>query len=329
MYRKRYYGNSLVSRAKRQYKAADQQRDSTTIVVNHNIEFQCGETMICPDGADAVRNNFIDSGTAAISVYDILRQNDYFENYRQMYDQVCINNVRVKIIGVNWTNSSRDGIDNGEIEEWKSPKSYIVVTAWDRTGLSRDQYKIQSNVVQAAGQVVNCRDLYTTIGRSITTYSSAITKHLGPGSAYEIVRQLYPQALTEKEQYVSCSLLKEQQIASNESKFKYRMYEEGVVITDPDNPEVEAVFPPVAIEQDESLPTNLIESPSLAFKPVLLVNVIAGEAPEVVGVNRRNRLAEGGDIRRYIGVNKVRPVTFSAEFHITVTFRGLRCSKIV
>ena len=312
MYRKRFYGSGLVSRAKRQYKAADQQKDVTTIVVNKNIEFTCGETMLCPDGADPVRRNFIASGTAALNVYDVLRKSEYFNNYCNMYDQVCINSIKVKIIGVNWSSTRIDGINNGTIEEWKTPKSYIVVTAWDRSGLSSNQVKIQENVVRINGRYVPVHDLYVTLGRDITNYSSALTKHLGPGSSYEIVRQLYPNSLAEKEQYVSCSLLKEQYLLPemDNGLYMYRLYEPAYVIEidgEGEDEIVEAVEPPKPFEQYTSLPTNLQEDPACRFKPTLLVNVIAGEEPEVVGIDRQNQYAEGRDIRRYLGVNKVKP----------------------
>ena len=144
---------------------------------------------------------------------------------------------------------------------------------------------------------------------SITTYSSALTKHLGPGSSYEIVRQLYPSSIKEKEYFISTSLLKRQYNRSNQEGFKYRLYQ-NVQRGDHKIPE--------AIEQDTSLPTNIQEDPAIQFKPTLLVNVISGESPKVVGINEFNQEVDIDDfeeLQEYIGVNCVKPVTFSFELY--------------
>ena len=96
--RKRY-SSGLVSRAKRNQLAADQQRDSAVVTINQNIEISCGENMVNVHGDLGNLNDFYDTGTAAISIYDILRRNKYFTNYSKLYDQVKIDCVKAKIIG--------------------------------------------------------------------------------------------------------------------------------------------------------------------------------------------------------------------------------------
>ena len=252
MYRKRY-SSSLVSRAKRQQFAANEQRDTTQVVINQNLELSCGETMYDINGNDNY-NDFYDTGTLALNIWDVLRRNMFFKQYSSLYDQVRIDNIKVKIIGVNWISGSNNSGDDQKIQQYKSPKSYIVVTAWDRTGVSSNDLVTTDEISRINGVDYVKPTLYTNIGRKITTYSSALTKHLGPGSSYEIVRQLYPSSIKEKEYFISTSLLKRQYNRSNQEGFKYRLYQ-NVQRGDHKIPE--------AIEQDTSLPTNIQEDPAI------------------------------------------------------------------
>ena len=59
---------------------------------------------------------------------------------------------------------------------------------------------------------------------TIDTYSSAQTKHLGPGNAFQIVRYLYPQSSVEKNQFISTSLFKKQYSYANREDYRYIFY---------------------------------------------------------------------------------------------------------
>ena len=129
MYRR---GRSQYRRSRGNQRAANQQRDTTQVVINENLEISCGENMY---NYNEDEMNFEDTGTIALNMYDVLRRNSFFRNYASLYDSVRIDNIRVKIIGVNWVNGSGRQMDSGnKLETFKSPKSYVVVTAWDRTG---------------------------------------------------------------------------------------------------------------------------------------------------------------------------------------------------
>ena len=320
MYR-RSYSSGLVSRAKRNRIAASEQRDATQVVLNQNFELSCGETMFDINGNNDP-NDFYDTGTLAINIFEVLRRNQFFKEYTSLYDQVKIDSVKVKIIGVNWINGNNNSSTDQKIQEYKTPKSYVVVTAWDRSGISSNDIVKSTEIATIGGVQYQKPVMYINIGRKITSYSSALTKHLGPGSSYEIVRQCYPSASIEKEQYVSTDLIKAQYNRSNKEGFKYRLY---------NNVQQGDHKIPVGINQDSSLPTNLLEDPAIAFKPTLLVNVIAGSAPKVIAVNQYNNEVDidDEDANEVIGVNCIKPVTFSLEFNVIVTFRGLRYSRIV
>lgn len=315
--RYRPYRSGLAARARNQQRAADQQRDSTTVVVNTNLSFDCGQTMneIYSQRGD---EGWYDTGCMAINIYDVLKGSDYFQSFSPLYDQVKIDNVRAKIIATNWA-TSREANDEQKINEIIKARSYVIVTAWDRSGISKDQIKFDENWNNG----VQNRKFYCTIGKAIDSYSSAKTKHLGPGNAYEIVRQLYPENAFERSQFVSTSLLKSQQRRVNTEFFPYNCFYKKVV---PEDVNANGYIYE-AYDFDTRYPTNLISDPAVPFKPTLLVNVISGPSPYVTNIKEKD--PEGFYTLLTVGVNKIKPVTFDVEFEITCTFRGLRYNKNV
>lgn len=142
--RYRPYRSTFSSRSKGKSNAATNQRDSTTVVINTNTSFSCGQTFYNtdPDVEDNLRlvdpenqlyeivNNmtslkdkWIDSGCCAINIYDILRKSDMYGVYSSMYDQFKIDNIKAKIIATNWVNSSREKVDE-QLSEYVGGKSY-------------------------------------------------------------------------------------------------------------------------------------------------------------------------------------------------------------
>jgi len=313
--RYRPYRSSIASRTRNQQRAADQQRDSTTVVINTNMSFDCGQTMneIYMNKGD---DGWFDTGCMAINIYDILRNSDFYNSYSNLYDQVKIDNVRAKIIATNWATSQGAG-DTEKINEIIKAKSYVIVTAWDRSGISRNQIVFDEKWNDA----VENKKFYLKIGKDIASYSSAKTKHLGPGNAYEIVRQLYPQNEIERWQYVNTSMIKKQQTRVNTEYFPYNCFYKKVV----DLSENPNGYVYEAYDFNSKYPSNLISDPAVPFKPTLLVNVISGPSPYVTNVKQKD--PEGFYTLLTIGVNKIKPVTFDVEFDITCTFRGLRYDK--
>ena len=182
-------------------KAANEQRDTTQVTINQNLELSCGENFYKYKG-NGLEAKFADTGTLALNIFDILRKNEFFKNYSSMYDSVRIDSCRVKIIGVNWITGNNNSSNDNKIQTYKTPRSYVVVTAWDRSGLSENDVIIDVKPEEVGDNHMYMYPyIYTNIGRKITTYSSALTKHLGPGSSYEIVRQCYPSSPIEKNQF--------------------------------------------------------------------------------------------------------------------------------
>jgi len=311
------YRSGIAARASRQQRAADQQRDSTSVVVNTNVSFDCGQTMneIYKQRGDS---GWFDTGCMAINIFDVLKSSEYFQSFSTLYDQVKIDNVRAKIIATNWA-TSREANDEQKINEIIKARSYVIVTAWDRSGLSKDQIKFDENWDNG----VQNKKFYCTIGKNIESYSSAKTKHLGPGNAYEIVRQLYPENLYERSQFVSTGLLKSQQKRVNTEFFPYNCFYKKVV---PETVNANG-YVYEAYDFDTKYPTNLISDPSVPFKPTLLINVISGPTPYVTNIKEKD--PEGFYTLLTVGVNKIKPVTFDVEFEVVCTFRGLRYNRNV
>lgn len=323
--RYRPYRNSLRSKFIGNQRAADQQRDTTTVVINTNTRLECGQTKyaIFP-GTTA--NVFVDSGCAAVNIYEVLCRSEYFRTFSKMYDQVKIDEIRAKIVATNWyANGNQQNSDANGVNEYATARSYVVVTAWDRSGLSEDQ-AIWLAPFGQDGTDIEDQKFWITIARNITTYSSAMTKHLGPGNAYEIVRKLYPNSLNERDRYVNTEDLKPQQTRTNStSGFAYRTWR--YVKEDPNGDNSQSNRKAVSYEFNEKYPTNLFEDPTCPFKPTLLINVISGSEPSVVTVEEPD--PDGFiEVKDYT-VNKVRAVAFNIEFDIAVTFRGLRCNKVI
>lgn len=355
MYKRASYSN-LSSRAKRQYRAADQQRDITQVVINSEVEVTCGNTMVDIVG-EGREEDFKNTGCAAINVFDVLRRGEFFEQFASLYDQVRIDCIRAKIQATSWTQNSNNN-NQGDVgfAEYDTPRSYTICTAWDRSGLGDDQYikkvrrvrwllpvAVQNDqedwIVERHERFTNVNDGYCVVGSNITSYSSVMTKSLGPGNAYQIVRQLYPSSVLEKSQFINTNDLKLQGIHHGpEDKYvttEWRNVKKTAHLKlggpDDDNPEVVDIdyIEPVEYDINASYPTNLLSDPTIKFKPVLLINVLgsSGEGPVVINRNILNRNDDDAIVN--VGINKIRPVTFNVEFDICVTFRGLRYVKQV
>ena len=330
MYTNRRYRSNVVSRARRNMRAADSQRDSTTTIINTSLSVTCGQTSYDPDGNNL---RFIDSGCAAINIYDVIRKSGYYKSFSSMYDQFKIDNIKARITAVNWVNGNNVDNDNQQFAEWLHPRSYVICTAWDRSGLNKDQLYITTKQIgfpdpqDPENRIFEEANVqYCVISRNISTYSSAQTKHLGSGGSYEIIRQLYPSNVIEKEQYLYTKSLIPQYYRQSDDGYVYKNYyiDNNHVINFNLNPEI---------------PNNLLSSPSVPFKPTLLLNVYPGPRPTNFNVNiNANGILEEFDesddaviegINQQMGGNKIKPVTFNIEFDIAVTFRGLRYERVV
>lgn len=322
-------------RSRGNMKAADQQRDSFNVVLRYKMNVEAGQILQAipirllnedegynEDTPIVVKN----TGCAFVNIYDVIRKSDYFKNISGLYDQLKINMIKVDITAIDWPNAANETNpnDNGYVY----PKSLSVVTAWDRSGISESQIQYLYGVPNKKDPIYrdvddnevfedvfnrSDRKFYCTVGNEITSYSSSIVRHLGPGSSLRVTRYLYPENFSEKSQYVSTNLLIPQYEVDSESKNAYDMY--NIVYGDSENRLRRTIIP---YEWDTKLPTNPVNDPTLGFKPILLIGVLSGDGPSY-------KFQDG----RIVYGNNLKPTTFCLDFSIDVTFRGLRYTKMV
>lgn len=168
-YGRRYTGSRKWRRTRGQYRAANQQKDSGTFIIN----------------ATTVANVSSNASTM-INVYDILRKSEFFTNYANMYDQFKINRIRIKLTQGNATTDA-----------------FTLVSAWDRNGIDLSQLSYTPATASSPGSLAGTLDM----PEQIRTYSSAVTKSVSSGSSFSMVRYLAPSTLAEKSQWISPSQL--------------------------------------------------------------------------------------------------------------------------
>lgn len=104
------YGSSaLVRRARGNMRAANQQNDSSSVVINLMHTCYAGCTIVQGSNKDTDRwtsfapdDHILKVGTVAVNIYDLLRKSDFFGSYSGMYDQFRINSIKVKITPTQW-----------------------------------------------------------------------------------------------------------------------------------------------------------------------------------------------------------------------------------
>lgn len=307
-----YYSGKSKRRAIGNQKAANQQKDICN--VNLNIIHKCNTLYKrLTIGADVFK-----SGVYALNMWDLLRRNEFYQSYSTMYDQVRIDGIKIKITPTQWTFNT---LGNSNVQN-----AITVVTAWDRTGLSKSQIKLITNNVATEGENIgiiglegNQDGLYVTMNDEIATYSSSQTRSLNPGSSLNINRWLYPSSMAEKSYFVNTSDLKQwytkydgavgrfiginapYQVLGNPSLFSGAT-DDVIIGTVMQTPEI------------SDNPCSLFEDSNIPFKPTLLIGV-------ETGVNTT--------IYNQDDFCETPPVIFTIEADVQVTFRGLRKSKVV
>lgn len=151
---------SVLRKATGNQRAARQQRDVATVTINH---------------IDTLSIDFVkDTNASSIGIvlWEEFRRSKYYENYSNMFDQVCINKIRVKVTGQN------------SITPGTQIYSPTMIMAFDRNGLD-----------PAAGDKAPRAE-------EISTYSSAQIKQWSAGSAFSMYQTIYPATMAEKGQYI-------------------------------------------------------------------------------------------------------------------------------
>lgn len=149
------------------------------------------------------KNESVVKGVRPINIYDLLRRSEFYQNYANMYDEFKIDRIKVKLLPTEWTVSSTSQY-----------KNITVYTAWDRSGLSKEQVYIKADVLQNGDAYLgsdeggNTDGIYCIIGEDITSYSSSESRTVNPNTNTSITRWLNPKTMAEKNQWLSTGLLK-------------------------------------------------------------------------------------------------------------------------
>ena len=307
------------SRTKRRalgnYRAALSQKDSTD--VNLSIPSSCTvfnqQTALSKtvDGNSTVY--WIDTGTYALNIWDLLRKSEFYQSYSNMYDQVKINSVKIKLTPKSYTISNSN-----------SYKAFTICTAWDRTGLSNEQITLQHQVINSdneIGLLGNKDGIYVSVSADdVATYSSAVSKSLNPNTNTSIVRYLYPSSMAEKSAYVNTADLDDWYKGYEDTTGRYYGLKNpnGVAANWVNNNNIYFATAPLETVNSNLRDTNpayLVESPSFPFKPTLLIASMDATPRNDPSTNLYPR--------------ETALLTFNIEADIGVTFRGLRKASIV
>lgn len=169
------FGSStaIARRARGNSRAANQQADSTNVVINLMHKTSAGCACLVKGDTAANARVMANIGTAAINIFDLLAKSEFFSCYAPMYDQFRITSIKVKVTPVKWStydqrlsmvNGTRldnapgaivtpvEGQDNtvyvpehlkstviSNTQKFIYPQGLTIVTAWDRTGLDTAQ----------------------------------------------------------------------------------------------------------------------------------------------------------------------------------------------
>lgn len=331
--RTRNYYKSTRSKSYGNMRAAKQQADQSTVTINIPSTIEAANyTSLDIDGTSTV--NF---GVYPLNIFEQLRKSEFYKSYASMYDEFKVDKVKVKLLPTEFTYTVTEGAG-------ANPGKYrnvTVYTAWDRTGLSKDQVRIlathtsaNSEKIGIVTRTVNDQNetvvnddgdgLYCIVGNDITTYSSAESRVVNPGTNTQIIRWLNPKTMEEKGQWISTGLLKQWYEGYYGAKFygiptahvqSHIKNSDGdveigdLVLLNEDtqqNPTTQAVYLNHLSAANAQNPCYLIEDNAIRFKPTLLVGVY----PESSAANQNN-------------------CKFNVETEVVITFRGLRKASVV
>lgn len=332
-----YYGrttyrwrNSTRSKSWGNMKAAKQQADQSTFTINIPSTLEC----FLHSDVLGVNGEIIQKGVYAMNIYDQLRKSDFFASYSSMYDEFKVDRVKVKLLPTEFTYSATSNTMGGY-------KNLTVYTAWDRTGLNKDQVKLFTKNVIGTSTVIGTTDtgnidgLYVTIGKDITTYSSAESRVINPGTNTSIVRWLNPKTMQEKSQWIGTSQLEKwyteyKSVEGESLTGRYIGIPTGYT-PDASNLSKQVTFDGnVEIGGTNSRTNDALVNPADASFSVTLQKISA------MNTDNPCYLVEDGGIRfkptLLVGIypeSAVNVCKFNVETEVVCTFRGLRKAAVV
>lgn len=325
---RRYYRSSTVRRAAGNMRAAKQQADQSTFTINIPSTIEAANY---PSANPFNPNTTVNYGVYPLNIFEQLRKSEFYQSYAGMYDEFKIDRIKIKLLPTEFTYTATAGNNNDSGRY----RNITVYTAWDRTGLSKDQLVLiashlnetstEIGVVTANNNVVtdDGDGLFCIVGNDITTYSSAESRVINPGTNTSIVRWLNPKTIDEKGQWISTGALRQWYKGYREGKFygiptghknnflltNYGDVEVGTEIIPPD-PGIDGDIAigrsalKVVSSANKDNPCYLLEDTGIKFKPTLLVGIY----PESTNTNT---------------------CKFNVETEVVCTFRGLRKANVV
>lgn len=324
-YRRRtiYYNRGTRNKSWGNMKAAKQQADQSTFTINVPSTLEAANY---PSTSPFDSTKTLNFGVYPLNIFEQLRKSEFYQSYASMYDEFKIERIKVKLLPTEFTYTASTGQD-------QKYKNVTVYTAWDRTGLSKDQLiviaahltesseKIGSYVVNGSSVTDDGDGLYCIIGNDVTTYSSSESRVINPGTNTTIVRWLNPKTMDEKGQWVSTGLLRKWydgyaaghfyglptgKIDGNRLLTSYGGVEIGeqVIPTNGTDATIQRAVLNHLSSANKDNPCYLLEDNGFKFKPTLLIGI-------------------------YPESNSNNVCKFNVETEVVCTFRGLRKANVV
>jgi len=164
--------SSLIRRSMGNMRAAKRQNDlSNTTLSGSTLSY------VIPVGANR------DFGYQTFNIWNALNESPMFSTLRQCYDQMRINNIKVKFSLLQATTMSGTNCP-------------VFATVWDRNGFHPDQYE--------AGTLDYMNGTNLNWGwQTFASYSSFEKRSMSSGSAFNATLSISPSNMAEKSMYVS------------------------------------------------------------------------------------------------------------------------------
>ena len=181
-YGRRYssYGRYYRGRSRGQFSAANSQRDVSRTVLKWSQVQPITAKQVTIDAAGTGDLSTSQQGYSYFNAWTALANTGFYNLFIQMYDQIKINAIKVKITLLSATQNIFSATNNP-----------VFVSAWDRNGIST-----QSETPEQPF-------------RFVSSYGSAITRPMTVGANFGMERYLYASTMGEKSQYVPTAFIDE------------------------------------------------------------------------------------------------------------------------
>lgn len=352
---------SVARRARGNARAANQQADSTDVVINlmHKTSAGCAALI---DNEKIVAQ----IGTAAINIFDLLAKSEFFNCYAPMYDQFKITSIKVKVTPVQWnTFNQQVALNNGghlqnvaagdggnppehiryvsdKNDRYVYPQGLTVVTAWDRTGLDASQIyephfdkdPIATGVTVNDGTYVTSHELQEQVLENNNDYVPFVSEL--EESQTQLQQNYFAWYTNIGDNITTYSSAQTKQLTGGSSfnlirylypstqQEKAQYFSTNDLVKKYTRDQDSYYYTPDPVDpNNDALGIKRVNTNDLT---ALQCNPSIPFKPTfLIGILGSNDLQKSGDNVN----NKMWPVKFNLEFDIGVTFRGLRKTQVV